>query len=678
VSRLASTLAVGAALALGGCSLIWTPVTYDAAAEPPDAWADDAWAPDADLDAFDPDAGPDAPDAWVPPDAWSPPTEICSLATGGVERPEGADNDGDDLIDCDDPDCYGEAICCSDTAGTQLGGAFLVGEPPAGWELGGATLPPSRGAVPNHFLLDFGTAGGHVARTACTPLAAGAQLDVSLARTTRSTGDLSVVLSPAPGPRTEGFLDEMALRFAAPGGFRITRSDDPQVLNTLTGACASRQVSATEYNLPLPSRVVLEVRPGVSSGAAALLATVTVVGTFGGGCTAVQAVTDFPIALDDLVRPVDSRPESCGESPGLFVVLEGHGAAFEVGSPLSLLRFECASPSVFSGGTRSIERADLSATLPPPGMGFSRGGIGAPDLDFTSEATGARLLYDGSIEDRSSELFQTLTTQIGLSLTNARDYPFGWAGTPIDDGSPITGLELDIVREPTGLFADRDIVAYARSRGGGEYDLYRADTGGGPGGVWSALTPLAASDACSFREPALAPAGGGTHFVFFRCDAEERSTLGVMLVPETGGPGMILSTDLLAEVAPSIATRVRALDVVTRADTMAMTRYFAVWVLAEGSDGAAGSRTLHLFAGQAPEGTVPTLEPYAGNPVLREADLASGCTGSCTLTSFGVGLEARPGTDMLRFLFARTRIAGASTVYELVPRSQFAPRALGN
>lgn len=636
---LASLMGSCVCLQLGGCSLLWTPVEFDGGTEAPDADEplDASNANDADLDA-----GVD----------------------GGMRRAERCDlegdEDGDGLADCADPDCFGSAACCDDTVGRDLGGQF-TSTPPVGWERSAATLLRTGGSGT---LIDFGSSLGYLRRTACVPLAAGAVLDVGLIRQPEP-GDIAFVFSPAAAAGPSGSLDEIAVRFGTRGAFTITRAGTPQPLDVPSGACSGIEHTATSYNIASPSRLVVTVNPAVADGSPALGVKVEVATA----CGVITATESLTIAMRDLVRTTDIGIDSCSESPGLYVAVEGHRAGFALsGGRLELSRLECASPALFSTERLpTLVREDLTSTVPSPD--FAAGGIGAPDLDF--EAGLARLLFDGSLEDRSSELFQPLTTNIGLSRSTDLAT---WSSTP-SDGGPTGNLAANtVVREPTALFEGTDVVVYVR-RTGNRFDLWRAGTTGGDGGSWEAAAPLlgATSSDCSFREPALTRAMSAAVWAFARCDRGTDSTLALLFDDEGSvTPGTVVQEDMLTS-APAIQRRVRAVDVVSRSH-VAGRRYFAVWVLV---DSATGGRELHLLAGEAAELSPPILRPYAGNPVLSDRDLQQGCAGaSCLVTSFTVGLDTHPSPARLVFLFARTRTDGTGTTYEFVPRTQVAPSVL--
>lgn len=630
-----------------GCSLVWTPQHADAAAVDGgfDAGHDAAF--DAGSDGGH-DAGIDAAlDAWVRVD------EDCT---------NDVDDDGDRLADCDDPDCFGAAQCCSDTSGVELGGTVQSGATPLpDWSTSVPISVSGSEATPN-----FGT-GGYLMRDVCTPLARGAELSFNVG-TQPVDGTLDVLLSPASAPMVHGFVDEVALHFASDGSFSVTRGGDLQELATPTGSCSAYARDATHYAGVVPRQITLSVRPAAVDGRS-VLAVEAAISTGVTGCAILYPLDGFTIDVRDLRRTSDSLANSCSSTPGLYVVLAGTGAHYSFEGPtVSLHTFECASPGVFEPVTGpDLTRENLATTVPLPADDFAIGGIGAPDL---SHAAGSfRLLYDGALEERSTEIFRRLTTRIGRAESASLDAN-RWTEVPNELAAS--------VREPSIEREGTDLVVYA-SANGSAFDLYRAD------GDFSTVQRVASAASCSFREPVPVVSYDSSRWVFFRCDAGTRSTLALGRLGLELSGFTVESMDLLASTASTIATRVRAIDVLTRRD--AEERVFAVWVLADAASGASSARELHLFIARAEErdhyggADVPPapseLTPYAGNPVLTTSDLADGCTGACEITSFAVDqIEADGAADHLRFLFARTRVTAAGTVYELVPLEQVAPRVL--
>lgn len=655
-SPLAFAALVAAALVVSGCSAIWKPVVDDAGLDGAiDGGVDGGLDGDVDggTDGGEPEDGGMPPDAWVPP-----PPEVCT---------NHEDDDRDGLTDCDDPECYGHVACCDDRTGRDLlSGGFSAGAIPPDWERSPGTVLRADGDGEST-VLDFG-AGGWVRRSLCAPLATGFSLDLAL-ETQRQMGRFAVLLTPAAAPGSSGFLDELAVRFDELDDVSITRAGERVPLEPPPAACSTVRHTATSYRLPAPVRLVVHGSPMVSRGVPVLRIGVEIHGAFGGSCTELALVRDLEIELRDLVRTEEPGGDTCSGTPGLYTVIEGRGGVFSVGPTSALRRFQCVSPSTFSddGGLATLTASDLATAAPA----FAAGGIGSPALASGNDSYGFRLLYDGALEDRSSEIFHPLTMRVGLSTST---YLSNWVSRPTPAGDPIGGPDMEDAREPSGSFVGADIIAYAR-RGASGYDLWRAGTTGGVGStIESPQRLLEASDeTCSYREPAIVRTGADDLWVFVRCDHGDRSTLALVFDPEGSSTAPSLrSTNLLAGRS-AIADRVRAVDVLSQLSSSG--RYFAVWVLA---DGTLGGRELHLFVGQAAEGRAPVLEPYEGNPVLRSQDFEDGCRGeSCSITSFAVALD-RPSLGLPRLVFyvARTRLASTGPVYEFVPRTQTAPRAL--
>jgi hypothetical protein len=668
-----------AALALSGagCSLVWTPIV-DPDGGPPDADID------AGVDAYvEPpiDAGTDA----FGSDAWMPPPEEC---TGGE------DEDEDGFTDCNDSDCLGTDACCSAATGLVEEVAFTTGTPdtwfPRGWS-------PRYVDSEDRTYFDFTGSPGSIARTVCTPLAQGARISFVLAGGGASAASFGFVLSPAAEPGPGGFLDELAFRVDQRMEARVTRAGISVPLEaSCRGGDAGVPLDAGRIDTVALSGaagavVTVDLRPGVASGASALLATISVQNLAGPCMAQTPIVRDLPILVADLIRTTDG-PGTCEDNPGLYPVFEGSGpgvfalaAERPDASPLLRIRtLECGSPGVFSPPDLRFDATDVTTG------GFAAGGVGAPDLAYDSVATTPnwKLLVDGSMEERSTELFQRLTTRVGLArgtVVGAQTFPTLWMPAPISPAE----LGMGNVREPSfrALRTDDLSVVFAEeSSDPGQFDLFRA-TIDRVGSRLSAARAVRLHDPrrtdagvdddagmpaplCeSLREPTAIPVYGATtevgDWIFARCDVGSRSRL-LLLESDTDGT-RVLSADVLG--GHPLGDRVIATDALVRS-----TGFLAVWVLARGSDGRA---ELHLFVDEhARHGRAPDLRPYSGNPVLREGDrLLGDCPdgSECRITSFTVAtLEERP-RDQLRFLFATSRAGG---VHELVAAEQPALRGL--
>jgi hypothetical protein len=638
-----------AALALSGCSLLWTPAYPDAGMDaftPPDAFH---------LDAND--------DAYTPPDAnadaWVRPAEICDDLAG-------RDEDGNGFANCDDPVCSRHATCCPMSGDPDV--ADFVGVP-SSWTSGGNFI--SEGEV------DFGESGYFV-RTSCVPLAAGVRLTVPLVRRGEE-GRLRVVLSPARAPGVEGFLDELAIQFRVGGTEAVveaTRAGALLALPEPTDACS---LVRTSTSLALPSPITqtialrLEVRPSVIAGRTVMLVNAFLdSGTYPTCTTAQQIVRDAVVDLRDLVTT-----GGCSGTPGLHVALEGTGAAFGIAGsgtprsyPLTLRNYECASPGVFTvPSPATLRRSDLGdVPLPiPPAVEPAAGGVGAPSL--RRQGSEWLLSFDGSEQDRASEVFAPITTQ--LFQSSAGMLGGAWVGRPLlptAQSRPVTfpmgGTSLrGSFREPhqgdTNLYFSALVPSQVDAGVDADagvsrptYSIFRA-TQSDPG-VFGTPSRLQLSGCANYREPTEVNGS-----LYYRCENGASATVGLSTVMGGTTTTRRLSDNVLG---PTYATRVvRAIDIIATADRLAL------WVL---FDGATGTE-LHLFlAGASTD--VPTFVPFEGNPVLRASELREattcGATEPCAVTSFTV---ARQGT-MLHFYFARRR----GTTYEFVTRTQLAPQGL--
>ncbi len=641
MSRIVKALAVGATLALGGCSLAWKPVRYDAHVEEPDADIDAAPEPDADIDAFDLDAGADAPepDAWVPPDGWAP--ENCDLMSG--------DEDRDHLSNCDDSDCFGAPQCC-----TAAGGGTSLD-----WDLTSSAdrllqgVPTFR-TISGRLSVDFGS-GSAIRRYSCAPLAQGGDMAVRWTHAASTTATLNLVLSPSPLRGPAGYLDELAVRvdathhvYVTEGGSSITLEDPRD--------CAVRRPADGRVALAPDARIELDFVPGVFAGRPALLATIRASTPVEGCGGRFVLVRDHPILVEQLVRTAPGF--GCDEAPGLWLALEGVDEAFSFEPTIDIGNDECAAPGAFAaGGT-----LDLSQF--PGATSALAGGLGAPDLEGRSRQW--FLAFDASEEDRSAERLAGISVRaaLGSGATSPRSTNWPLAGPP--------SLLAPNSREPSYSFAGGTLVfAHADPRATLGYRIQLAQESLGTPGTFSVEEEiLGLGDCASLREPTFVDwISDAPNRLFFRCDVGAASTLGLTGIPATGDR----ENDIIGSGVP-MHDRVIAHDVVVvrRMDRL----YWAVWVLAWRPG---GGQEVHLFVADAGLMARPELVPYAGNPVITSADDAlCGDHSDCSLTSLTVASFPDPldaGRQRLRFLFARSRYEGG-TIHDLVALEQPAPEGL--
>jgi hypothetical protein len=647
------------AAGLGGCSLVWQPVVDPE----PDAWMDipDVYFPDT---QSDPDAGPDA--FVVVPD------EVCD----GL----GDDEDMDSLADCNDPDCFGDESCCDPSVGTDYGTTFSGMTLPSEWS--DRDLARSYAGA----ALQVGVAGsapvGTLWRNRCVPLGQGGHFEIRVGRRgtimVGSGETMTLVLSPAREPGPSGFLDELAIRIDASNRATVLRAGAAVTLDE--AAC----VMSNAAQLGPETTFSIDLRPGVSGGRTAILASVAVTSSDGLCRSTSTLVHDLPILADDLVRTPEDGTRSCQDSPGLYFGVEvrppstGAGTFAIVpltGGPASVVLrpLECASPGVFSRSSVVLDRESVA----PAAATHTLGGIGAPDL-LPAPLSQWALAYDASVEDRSEELFRALTLSLGVGFGAAPESDT-WMPTPT---SPLDGTGAR-AREPslTMLDVTDPVLLWARESvaGSGEYEIARG-TFDPAGRVLAASTiitptPTGPDIRCeSLREPSMilsyndAGAVDG-EWIFVRCD--EGATSRLALFRRATGSTTLASADVLTG---AIASRVIAADALST--NRPEGRVFALWVLARG---ATDTAEVHLFlADRVGAGETPVFVPYAGNPILREGDgsLASCPTGStCRLTSMSVAHVSQAGADRLRFLFARSR-TGVTPVYDLLGAEQVALRGL--
>lgn len=639
--------------ALSGCSLIWTPVV-----DPDGGVVDeDTWLPD--------DASEDAPvDAWIAPDAWAPPPPE-------VDCDNRMDEDDDDLVDCNDPDCFGTPVCCDASSGVDLGASLGAGVLPGEW----SDRDLLRGGTASGLRLSAAGAArlGTLWRNRCVPLGQGAHLQLTVAGNPMSgSGEsLTIVLSPADEPSGDGFLSELAIHIDDANRATVTRSG--RRIDLLPSGC----VSANAAQLGPNTTFVLDLLPGVANEQSVLLTTLRVQSTGSGCASQTDLFANEAILAADLVRTPEHSSGSCQDSPGLYFGIEvrpgttSTGGFTLVGMPSTasvvLEPLECASPGVFSRSSVVLDRTSVDEASAVHNVG----GIGAPDLTYAGSTTGWVLGYDASVEDRSEELFRSLTLSLGVGTASAPDSDI-FAPSPT---SPISGTGPR-AREPSLTFQGvvDPIVLFAREHasGMGQYELRRGTLNvAGSVSVHEAI--VEPGDGCdSLREPtsALTTEGTITEWIFARCDGTTGSSL--RLWRRASGTVTAVDDDVLED--DTIGDRVIAADVLTAAGETG--RLFALWVLARD---ATDVGVVHLYlANQVGPGETPEFVPYAGNPVLREGDGSfAPCEAGarCTLTSLSVAQIARAGSDRLRFVFARSR-TGPSVAYELVAAEQTALRGL--
>lgn len=656
-----------------GCQLVWTPLRVDGGL---DAAAADA----SNLDALELDArGPDASTMRV--------ERVCDNRM---------DDDGDGYSDCNDPDCFGSDACCDSTSGISLDAEFGSSVPPL-WEGSGVTLE----SAGERTRFGFADSRAFLVRRICVPMALGARISFTLAGGGVTPARFALVLTPRPERGPSGFLDELALRFDQSMRMQVTRSGAafPLVESCVHGSDAGESLDGGRQDSVQLSggdgaTVVLDLRPSVVGGQTALLAKVSVQNRSGPCSMATVVLDDVPIFLADLVRTEDGT-SSCEESPGLFLALEGSGPstfAF-VGSPTPRLEVrsrQCATPAVFSVPRVVVEAPDVV----PSGSGgdFAAGGIGAPDLAHDGRNQW-QLVFDASAEDRATEIFRRLTTRIGLASGTAlsgQTFPSFW--TPATS-SP-TDLGPGNVREPSvrdlssvGLFtffaresseSNRyDVVSGLLERSGNASGLrialaHRPRTDAGP----DVDAGVAVANCDSLREPVAVAApvldgSGGANdvWLFARCDAAGASRL-VLFEGNRDEGFRLLSDNPLDNMA--VGDRIVAADAL-RGPRGAL----GLWVLARDATGVA---EVHFFVDEATNrGRAPNLQPFAGNPILRDGDPILGrCPAGhvCSMTSLAVGTEVdESGRDRLRFLFAVSQ-RGATNRHFLVAAEQLAPPAL--
>lgn len=630
------------------------------------------------------------------------------------------DNDDDGLEDCADFDCADHASCCAD-------GALLFQEDWNGADLtflwdhlprASPTSSPAREVEDDVMMLrGWEDDTPHtLAFHRCLPLALGAELSFEVIATARESvcdtwydtcdKHAAVVLSPvrdtSPG---QALLDDLAIRVH--GHKLITLGEETTVINqamvriTQAGNELGRLLIEPEVRY----RATLRLTPS-SQGSLASLRADLELRRADAAPTADPAMLSVPfvIAQDRLVKGTSG----CMEVGGLYAAVEMVGDGARLG-PLRAEALECVNPSQFQTapmGTTTLTSESL-------GVPASYGGahVGAPTLgssfnNVSDSVPRWDLFFEATNE--APEL-ERLGPVIGYAIAHARSATFGalpadWttSATPRLGSDPPSCLVSgtcsgESVREPFLLLrrgAD-DVLEHftlafaAKAEIGGHTLRVEQDVTFSPtaplGGMGMDLQ-IADAECVDLRDPALLPVngGGGGYWLFFTCvragDVGEiraaRFNSSFERQGDAGGQRVIAPVDVGAIAVGGVF----GAEPVVRSNANGL--MLQVWLVAR--DGQ-GRTSLVLMTGQLPavEGmdggvseapsldTLPTLDPYLANPVLRSDDPAlGGCPGLCRIT--GVAVSDTAGEhDELRFVVARRVVVSADDVFsELVPLTQ--------
>ncbi len=464
-------LALGLLGAVAGCTLVNAPKP------PPDASPGDAGidAPtDARTDADAPigevcdNAADDNGDGLVDCDDPSCEGRVCGdgcTCRGGRKTEtscsDGTDDDGDGLVDCDDFDCASEPTvdCCGETV-----------TPPATWPNERSTWPRAQSALEAEWQTTSATgalpvreAGTHLTEFAdtapfalvhytCLSLALGASFEASFtpraqepdhgcAESGRCESFAALVLSPVrealPGRR---LLDDLAVVFYPGGRVEVTQGGT---------ALASAELSnvETEY------RASVELTPDVDPvGRAALRAEVRVSRP---GMDPELSWDGYPLLQEQLIDD-----GSCANLPGLYLAFEGFGDGVTVGQLHEATPRACVNPNQFTQ-TEAILTADgaggtASLRFSPPSMGpeWADEAIGSPSL-FVRDSN-----WHVMVEATNDQPELELVAHVGYALGHAR--ALGWprdewlagAQLPRLGDQPPSCLDRSCTTPPTQSYRD--------------------------------------------------------------------------------------------------------------------------------------------------------------------------------------------------------------------------------
>jgi hypothetical protein len=661
--------------------------------------------------------------ACVEPDSGRPPPRprerLCE---------DGLDNDADRLLDCADSDCAADPACCDvDDGAPLLHEDWTADDLTFEWDHLPSSAPtssPARQMEGETIMLSgwSDTEPHALVSDSCMPLALGAELNFDFIATARTemcearyvpcNHQAAVVLSPirdtTPGqplvealairvhgderpiPNRPAFYNHAMVRVTQGGVEQGAVPIDPEV----------------HYGIRLlvtPSTEDIEALPQRASRAPPR------------GCRHRHRA---PGHAERPVRQLAGRPR------------EGHHRLHGVGRPVSRRGDggQWRTPRHPAGQCTSVcqsepvpDRTPMgAATLTSDSLGvpdrYGGAHVGSPSLassynNATDTARRWDLFFDATNDP--PDLADDVGARVGYAIAHARTATFGalpadWttSSTPRLGGDPPSCLvsgdtcSEPSVREPFLLLrrgADDVLqgnftLAFAAERPGGGHEL-RVDSNVSP----SPNTPLTGSgepllasvaECADLRDPALVPVHGGSggHWLFFTCvPADGVGEIRAVRLDDSfqlvGDPAF----DTLRVVLPSAlgalaANGVFGAEPMVRSSAAGLT--LQLWLVARDAE---GDTSVVLFTGQlpaimtgdagAPEAppleTLPVLEPYPANPVLRSNDAAlGGCPGFCRITGLAV-TDTAGDPEELRFVVARRVVLGANNARsELVPLTQ--------
>ncbi len=603
----------------------------------------------------------------------------------------GIDDDGDQLTDCADFDCIAQPECCAEG---QKG--FFAAE----WDrttLNEQWLSAPSAALPRRnseqtMLVEFepdDVPRSIIARE-CIPLATGAELRFRITpQGNRSCDDdcreyTAIVWTPVTNMQSgASLLRELAIEIAPNGQLRVTRGNDvvPTPALTLTPL--------------LEHEFTVQIAPGLRSGGRPTLLASISFRAIGGGDQTVSVLDEF--AFTDQDQLLLESP-GCEGVAGLRVAIEGVGESAHVGE-FEVDTKRCVNPSQFQRpavGSRTLMSGSSD-------LGFSdtwsAEGLGAPTL--VSSLSGSAVRWDLMVE----------STDVDPDLGNSAriGYALGHAQTTVWDSVPWTGGDDPKLGDdppsclvapcPDGLVSLREPHLLARLNSGSMlsalsltfarevdastctdcFDIHvAASVPFAPATAVMSSMPLVQraqvpGDCRSLRDPSAVPAGDDTgYWVFFTCErlGQPSEIHAIFAAADwTVDPDrhqIVIRGDQIGAFAEGGVRGPEAL-VETRDNTATLRLWFV-------SRSRAGETSFSFAQAQAesPIASLPALEPYPGNPVLRaNAAAFGGCPGDdCPLHSLAVVRDAEQNST-LRFVVARRVNTNSATSYELVPLEQF-------
>ena len=641
---------------------------------------------------------------------------------------DGLDNDADQLLDCADADCAADPACCDVDDGAPL--LHEDWSAPGDWTFQWDHLPisapassPMRQMEGDTMMLSgwSDTEPHALAYHSCMPLALGAELNFDFIATARTemcearyvpcNHQASVVLSPVrdttpgqplvealairvhgdvrPIPNRPAFYNHAMVRVTQGGVEQDALPIDPDVHYGIRLLVTP----STEDSRPSLS-ALLELRLAGADIDTEPLATLSI---------------PFVSWQDDLVKGTSG----CMELGGLYPAVEMVGSGARIGT-LQANALQCANPSQFQTAPMG------TATLTSDSLGvpdrYGGAHVGSPSLGSSyNNATDTARRWDLFLDATNDppDLADDVGARVGYAIAHARTATFGalpadWttSSTPRLGGDPPSCLvsgdtcSEPSVREPflllrrgaDDVLSGNFTLAFAAQLPGGGHEL-RVDSNVSP----SPNTPLTGSgepllasvaECDDLRDPALVPVRGGSggYWLFFTCVpadgvGEIRAVrldddLHVVGDPASASRRVVLPSALGALAAGGVF----GAEPMVRSSAAGLT--LQLWLVARDAE---GDTSVVLFTGQLPAimtgdaglpeapplETLPALEPYLANPVLRSNDaVLGGCPGFCRITGLAV-TDTAGDPEELRFVVARRVVLGANNALsELVPLTQ--------